>query len=86
MRLVFGKRPMMFYQGADSFYCRRVRILHPDGTSEFQFLDKSRDPCEDWEKPCWSPIWPTSQEDQFKRMKFYDNIYGFPPAEFLGYL
>lgn len=86
MRLVFGKRPMMFYQEAGSFDSRRIRILHPDGTSEFLYLDKGISPCEDWEKPCWSPDCPTTQQDQFRLMTCYDFSCGFQPAEFLGYL
>lgn len=86
MRLVFGKRPMMFYQETDTFECRRVRILYPDGWSEFFYLGPNGWQWVGWNKPCWSTIWPTSQRDQFKRMKAYDRTWLGTPSKFLGYL
>jgi hypothetical protein len=90
------KRPRLYYQEAyDTLLLGgRIRIIYPDGLCEWLSWGNP----EHIYAPCWAAIKPynfyatdeygkcKSGRAALKRMRVYDYIQGWPPADFLGEL
>lgn len=92
------RRPRLYYQEApgDKRHPSRIRIIYPDGKSEWFWYNSS--PVEVFE-PCWSESYYKSETiygeafgqdsspyEALCRMREYDKRNGWPPADFLGEL
>jgi hypothetical protein len=95
------KRPRLYFQfGRDGGMFERIRILYPDGSSEYEFIDHlDADLPELF--PCWAESWirrrdyedrervlglDKSPQGARRRMRKYDKETGLPKALFLGEL
>lgn len=84
------RRPWLFYQEATDNTVDRLRILYPDGRSQYAWGEHY------FMKPCWSRKHEPNGEEvfgistnrgiAFRAMRRYDKTLGFKPAEFLGNL
>ena len=83
-----GKYPALYYQeGNDKFRgYERIRIIYPDGTSEFRddVMCLYKPGVVEAVKPCWSNGVKRTFDAQVRAMHKYDVTQGFPPAVFLG--
>jgi hypothetical protein len=86
------RRPRLYYQHAVNHKSDRIRIIYPDGRSEWL---RDGDP-EDTDIPCWAEECRCfnyevygkckSAKESLRNMRKYDKLCGWPPANFLGEL
>ncbi len=84
------ERPRLYLQNGFDEDAARIRIIYPDGSSEWLC---NGDPEKEY-APCWAAIQPLyhgkgknrTQQEAIRAMRHYDDIVGWPSAHFLGYL
>lgn len=86
------KKTAIFLQTANDRWiitcCPRLRLLHPDGKSQWIALNRSEDSMfSKWSKPCWHDGRQIkNRKDALKEMRKFDKEGKWKPAVFIGYL